>query len=173
MISFNALIKRFDEKGEKTGWTYIEVPAKLAQVLKPGNKKGFRTKGKLDAFVFEGFSLLPIGDGNFILPLNSATRKAIGKQKGAIVAVEMEEDVVPYQLNTEMMECMEDEPMAIAAFNKLPNSHKNYYSKWVDSAKTDSTKARRIAIVISGLAQGLEFGEMLRKAREDRKMLGW
>jgi hypothetical protein len=45
MIKFTATLLKFDKQGEKTGWTYIEIPADLAQKLKPGNKKIFRVKG--------------------------------------------------------------------------------------------------------------------------------
>ena len=40
MVSFTTTILRFDEMGEKTGWTYIEVAAEYAEKLKPGNKLG-------------------------------------------------------------------------------------------------------------------------------------
>ena len=33
MIQFTALIERFGEQGEKTGWTYILIPAEKAQQL--------------------------------------------------------------------------------------------------------------------------------------------
>jgi hypothetical protein len=47
MVQFTAIIKRFGQQGEKTGWTYIEVPAAMAEQLVPGNRKSFRVKGKL------------------------------------------------------------------------------------------------------------------------------
>jgi hypothetical protein len=172
MQVFTATIKRFNEQGEKTGWTYIDVPAAIAGQMKPGNKKGFRVKGQLDDYSFTGLSLLPMGGGNFILTLNATIRKAIKKQKGATVRVKLAPDEIPYQLNSDLMQCLSDDPQAFTIFNKLPGSHKNYYSKWIDSAKTEATKAKRIAIVISGLAQGLDFGAMLRKARDERQMLG-
>ena len=171
MISFTAVIKRFDAKGEKTGWTYIEVPEHIAMQIKPGNKKGFRIKGTIDSFRFEGFNLLPMGGGNFILPLNTPTRKAIGKKKGAIVSLSFEEDKNAYLLNADLIECMQDDPAAKAAFDLLPRSHQNYYSKWVDSAKTEDTKARRISMVIRGLAEGLDYAGILRKAREEKSQL--
>jgi len=40
-IRFMATLKRFDSMGEKTGWTYIEVPAGLAQQLHPSDKNLF------------------------------------------------------------------------------------------------------------------------------------
>lgn len=166
MYHFTAVIKRFKDKGEKSGWSYIEVPASIAQKMKPGNKKSFRVKGKLDEYSFEGLSLLPMGGGEFILALNASIRKEIKKQPGAIVQVQMNADYVAYQLNTDLMQCLADDPGASAYFYSLPLSHRNYYSKWIDSAKTGDTKSRRIAIVVNGLAEGLDFGTMMRKARD-------
>ena len=71
MITFNATIKKFGHQGEKTGWTYIEIPEAIAQQLMPDNKKSFRVKGKLDEYTFEGRSLVPTGGGDFILALNA------------------------------------------------------------------------------------------------------
>ena len=53
MVQFTATIKRFGSQGEKTGWTYFEVPPDLVQKLKPGNRKEFKVKGKLDAYSFK------------------------------------------------------------------------------------------------------------------------
>src|SRR5215211_3077996 len=95
MIQFTATIKRFNEQGEKTGWTYIDVPSELATKLVPRNKKGFRVKGYLDDHAFSGISLLPMGGGDFILTLNGTVRKKIRKTKGDKVTVKMEVDPKP------------------------------------------------------------------------------
>ena len=92
MIQFTAIIKKFDQQGEKTGWTYIEIPAALAQQLKPGNKKSFRVKGKLDSYSIEQVALVPMGGGDFIMALNTTMRKGIGKGKGATLQVQLEVD---------------------------------------------------------------------------------
>ena len=81
MLKFTAPILKFDKQGEKTGWTYIEIFAEQAAKLKPDNKKSFRVKGKLDNFSIKGIALLPMGEGDFIMPLNAALRKGIGKKK--------------------------------------------------------------------------------------------
>ena len=86
-VQFTATIHRFEKQGEKTGWTYFEVPPDIAQQLKPGNKKEFKVKGKLDDHPIKRISLLPMGGGRFILVLNAALRKAIGKKEGAMVKV--------------------------------------------------------------------------------------
>lgn len=171
MVQFSALIKKFGQQGEKTGWTYIEIPEAQAQQLIPGNKKGFRVKGFLDTYAIEQISLLPVGGGDFIMPLNTAMRKGIGKAKGAIVNVRLDVDTKPVELSKELMECLADEPAALAYFSKLPGSHQKYYSKWIESARTEPTKAKRIAATVNACARNLGYGEMLRALKEERKKL--
>jgi len=168
MIRFTATIEKFGQQGEKTGWTYISVPAALAQELQPGNKKGFRVKGRIDAYAYALLSLIPVGGGDFILTLNGAVRKAIKKQKGAVVSVVMEVDHHTIQPPAELMECLEDEPEAKSRFLQLPGSHRNYFTNWINSAKTDATKAKRIAATLDALAKGRNFGEMIRAMKDER-----
>ena len=162
MVSFTATLLKFGQMGEKTGWTYIIIPANKAELLNPGNKKSFRIKGKLDSFQLKKVALLPMGEGKFIMPVNAVMRKAIRKQKGATVKVQMEIDKEELQPSPEFIECLKDEPLAFEHFNSLPKSHRNYFCKWIDSAKTDATKAKRIAKAINGLAKKYNFAEMLR-----------
>src|SRR3954465_13584265 len=119
MITFSATILRFDTQGEKTGWTYINIPGGIAEQIQPGNKRSFRVKGQLDNYAIKGIALLPMGNGDFIMALNAGIRKAIGKRKGAVVKVLLEA-AVTYQLNAAFMECMADEPAALAYFKSLP-----------------------------------------------------
>ena len=71
MIQFNAIILKFDQQGEKTGWTYIVIPAATADKIKAGYKKSFRVKGQLNGQAIKQKALLPMGNGDFILPLNA------------------------------------------------------------------------------------------------------
>ncbi|MEJ7586330.1 MAG: YdeI/OmpD-associated family protein [Ferruginibacter sp.] len=160
MIIFNAIIERFEQQGEKSGWTYIRIPAATAEKLQTGNKKSFRIKGKLDAHSISGISLIPIGGGDFILTLNTALRKAIGKSKGAMVKVQLAVDKIPYMINAALTECINDEPGALVFFKSLPTAHQNYFSKWIDSAKTEATKVKRIARAVTALSRQMGFSEM-------------
>jgi hypothetical protein len=170
MITYNTAILKFDKKGEKTGWTYIEVPAAIAEQIKPGCKKSYRVKGKLDAFSIAQVALIPMGDGNFIIPLNAAMRKGTGKRQGATLKVQLSEDKNEYAFNTEFLECLADEPAAMDFFRSKPLSYQRYYSKWIDSAKTVATKTKRIAIAVSALAKKIEYGEMLRMQRDVKEL---
>ncbi|HEV8284211.1 MAG TPA: YdeI/OmpD-associated family protein [Chitinophagaceae bacterium] len=169
MVQFTATILQFAQQGEKTGWHYIEIPAEIAQQLKPGNKRSFRVKGKLDSYYFEGVALLPMGGGSFIMALNKDMRKGIHKRKGAMIKVQLNVDNKPYQLSAEFMECLSDEPNALDFFKTLPRGHQNYFSKWIESAKTEQTKAKRIAQAINGLSKRQGYPEMLRALKEERK----
>ena len=167
MIQFSTVIQRFEKQGEKTGWTYINIPAKIAQQLKPGNKKSFRVKGKLDDHVITGVALIPMGEGDFIMALNAAMRKATGKRNGDKLWVQLEVDEKPPELCAELLECLSDEPVAQEYFDGLPYSHRLYFSKWIESAKTAPTKAKRIAQAVTALSRKWGFPEMIRANKKE------
>lgn len=170
MVQYTTTILQFGEKGEKTGWSYIEVPADLAAELKPGYKQSFRVKGKLDNYAFEGVALLPMGNGSFIMPLKATIRKKIGKNKGAMLQVRLAVDNNPEPVSSpEFMECLHDDPQALSFFNTLPKSHRNYFMTWIESAKTEPTKTKRIAQAINGLSLKQGYGEMIRALKAKKR----
>ena len=168
MIHFNAIIKKFADQGEKTGWSYIDVPQEIASKLKPNCKTSFRVKGFLDNYAIERTSLLPMGNGDFIIPVNATLRKALGKRKGAIIRVKLAEDKREVEINKLFLECLADEPVALEFFNSLPGSHRNYFSKWIESAKTEVTKENRIVKAVSALSRKLGYGEMMRIGKVEK-----
>jgi len=112
-----------------------------------------------------------MGNGGFILPVNAVMRKAIKKNHGAAVIVVMEEDKTPIKLSADLMDCLNDDPDAVKYFNSLPPSHRNWYSNWIKGAKTEITKAKRIAAVITACSLKLSFREMIRKYREHKNVI--
>ena len=164
MIVFDAIIKKFKSNAEKTGWTYIVITAAIADQLKSGTRKSFRVKGKLDDVKIEKLSLLPMGSGDFILALNKEIRKKIAKAVGGTLKVQITEDKREPKIFPELLSCLRDEPLAYAAFTKLPPSHQRYYSKWVTDAKTDETKVKRIAATVDAMLTNKTFGEALKSA---------
>ncbi len=162
MVQFTAIIQQFGKQGEKTGWSYIAIPSDISEQLKPGFKRSFRVKGKLDDHPIKQVALLPMGNGSYILPLKSTLRKAIHKSKGAQLKIILEEDKKPLKVVAELLECLEDSPLANKKFNALPPSHQMYYSKWIEGAKTIETRAKRIGLTIMAMEKNLTYGEMLR-----------
>jgi hypothetical protein len=167
MLRFTTKILQFGDMGEKTGWTYIRVPAALAQQLLPDNKKSFRVKGRLDDHSIQKIALIPMGEGDFIMALNAGIRKAIRKQKGASLRVELEVDKAVIQPPKALLDCLADEPAALAYFKGLPKSHQNYFGNWIRTAKTEGTRTRRIACVVMAMVRHLTFSDMLRARTDD------
>ena len=112
-----------------------------------------------------------MGDGNFILAVNASIRKVIKKIEGALVKVNLEEDTEEILSDTELLECLKDEPAAYDYFKKLPSSHQNWFLNWVKNARTQTTKTKRLAIIVTTCVQKLHFAEMIKMYREEKKLI--
>jgi len=173
MHTFTTLLQRFGPKGEKTGWTYIEIPDNISNELRPGQKTSFRVRGTLDAFAIDQVALVPVGKDKdvssaFIMAINATMRRGLRKEAGAMVRVELDYDDSPMLLSADLMTCLTDDPAALDFFNSLPKGHQNYFSNWIESAKTDSTRTKRITQAVTGLNLGLGYGEMIRHFKKLR-----
>ncbi|QIP16144.1 DUF1905 domain-containing protein [Spirosoma aureum] len=167
MPTFTTILQKFDKKGEKTGWTYIELPIDVTDVLKPGQKTSFRVKGTLDNLEIKQVALIPMGrsgdsEGAFIMPVNATMRRSIRKEEGASVRITIDVDDSPLPLSADFLACLQDDPDAFKFFETLPKGHQNYFSKWIEDAKTTETKANRITKALRGLSMGMGYGEMIR-----------
>jgi hypothetical protein len=166
MVRFTTTIKKFEKQGEKTGWTYIEITPDIARKLMPGRKTSFAVRGTLDNYSFRQVSLLPMGGGSFIMALKADVRKAIGKRAGYKIDVSLEADETPYTFSGDFLRCLNDAPEAETYFQSLPYSHRKYFSKWIDSAKTAATKEKRILMAVNALARRKGYGEMIRDQKK-------
>lgn len=99
------------------------------------------------------------------MPLNTVMRRAIGKKQGAILTVQLTEDKSDFVFNKDFMDCLDDEPAAKEFFQSLTGSHQRYFSKWIDSARTEPTKTKRIAMAITALARKRGYPEMIRASQ--------
>ncbi len=152
MITFHTTIHKFGKKGEKTGWTYIEINAAQAAKLKPNTKVSFRVKGTLDSYKIKQVALVPMGEGNFIMALNGAMRKGIGKKQGDKLTVSLEADDSEFNFSEDFIACLHDDPAAYDFFQTLS-----------DSAKTSATKTKRIVMAITALAKKQGYPQMIRE----------
>jgi uncharacterized protein YdeI (YjbR/CyaY-like superfamily) len=112
-----------------------------------------------------------MGGGQFIMAINAQMRKGTGKRKGATLKVQLQEDTQPPPLSPELLDCLADEPKALAYFKSLPLGHQRYFSNWIESARTVPTRSKRIVQAVNALAKGFGFPEMIRaqkKAKQDK-----
>ena len=165
-VRFTTTLRKFGDMGEKTGWTYVIVPKSTAEMIKPNTRRSFRVKGLIDKHPISFVALIPFGEGDFIIAINAEMRKGIRKGVGSKVVLELVEDKSEFVLSPVFMECLADDPDALSHFNSLLPSHQRYFSKWIDSAKTEPTKTKRISRAINALAKGWGYAEMLRAGKE-------
>lgn len=173
MVTFDTIIKKFEKQGEKSGWTYVLISKEQAEVLNPGVRTSYRVKGTLDRLRISQTAILPMGDGSFLLALKSELRKALGKGKGAVLAVQLEVDTAPMECDAEFLECLQDDEAALHTFRQLARGHQMYFSQWIASAKTAPTKAKRIALSVNALAKGWGYPEMIRADKAARQNAGF
>lgn len=162
MVTFVALIRRFEQMGEKTGWTYVDISADIAQQLNPEIKRSFRVKGMLDRTSVNGLALLPMGGGSFVLPLNASLREKLKKVDGSMLELSLEADQ-DFRIDTpeDLRMCLQEEGV-LHRFDKLPKSHRNYFINWISSAKTIETRIKRMGMTVNAMLMGFSYAEMIR-----------
>jgi Domain of unknown function (DUF1905)/Bacteriocin-protection, YdeI or OmpD-Associated len=167
-ISFEATLEKFGKQGEKTGWTYIHIPFDLAESMNPGVKKTYRVRGFLHQTEINRIAIMPMGEGNYILPLNKEIQKDLKKNVGDVVHCKLNIDERGVDIDDDFLQFLADEKQAKKYFDSLAPSHQKYFNNHIASAKTDITKAKRIAQTMIALNQEMNFAEMIRANKQNK-----
>jgi len=171
MIIFKAEIERFEAMGEKTGWSYIFIPAALASTLNPTCKTSYRVKGLLDNLAIRGMSVMPMGEGDFILALKAEIRKQLRKEAGAELHVQLEVDpTFKIELPIELEMTLQEDQTCMENFLKLTKSHQNYFINWYNSAKTEATRIKRLMMIYKAMEDNMTFPEMMRAGKAQARL---
>ena len=94
--------------------------------------------------------------GQFLIPLSAEHRKNSGVSGGDSLEVTLVIDKEPRTVDVPpgLATALQKNPKASEAFEKLPPSGKKKVVLLVESAKTDETKTKRIAKIVSDLKVG-------------------
>lgn len=152
LVNKKYLLEKYPGKG---GWTYARIPEILQDKNTPFG--WVKVMGSIDGYEIKNYHLMPMGNGQLFLPVKAAIRKKIGKETGDWVQVVLYPDNEPFEVPAELLQCLEDEPIALKYFNTLSDSEKKYYTEWIYSAKKEDTKISRLATAIGRLANGLKM----------------
>ncbi len=139
----------------KGGWTYVVIP-KFETV----QKKSFgmvKVKGTVDNYEIKAYSLMPMKGGDLFLPVKAEIRKKIRKQEGDWIHVTLMEDNDPLEIPQELELCLLDDPAARQTFYGFRESEQKFYVDWIQSAKRDETKVKRLTETLIRLSKGLRF----------------
>jgi hypothetical protein len=94
--------------------------------------------------------------GEFLLGLSRSVREAAGVEAGDTVDVEIELDAVPREVAVPeaLTLALAGDPVARAAFEGLAYNHRKEFARWIEEAKRDETRQRRVAQAVEMLRDG-------------------
>jgi hypothetical protein len=94
--------------------------------------------------------------GEFLLGLNREVRAAAGVEAGQTVAVALQLDNAPRELELPepLAKALAADAVAANVFEKLAFTHRKEYARWISEAKREPTQERRVAKALEMLREG-------------------
>jgi hypothetical protein len=122
-----------------------------------GTRARVPIRGTINGFPFRS-SLMPMG-GCHMMPVNKTLRDGAGTKPGDIVDVVMERDDEERTVEAPavLKKALAKHKTAKGNWEKLPFTHKKEIALWIDGAKKEETRARRLAKAIQVLEKGTKW----------------
>ncbi len=94
--------------------------------------------------------------GEFLVGLNREVREGAGVAAGDSVEVRLALDTEPREVVVPkaLADALAGDAAAATAFEKLAYTHRKEYARWIDEAKRDETRERRVVQAIEMLREG-------------------
>jgi len=136
--------------------TFVVIPAEVVEALRAtgrtsvvGTIDGQAFRNQFMPYTFEGIGR------QVVMPVNKATREAIGKNAGDTIDFDLERDErsrsADVEIPAELAAALAAKPAAKTAFEALAPSHRREYAEHVAEAKRPETRHRRAAQTIERL----------------------
>ena len=94
--------------------------------------------------------------GEFLVGLNREVRTGAAAEAGDEVSVALALDTAPREVEVPkpLADALAGAPEASAAFDGLAYTHRKEYARWIEEAKKDETRERRVAQALEMLRAG-------------------
>jgi len=140
----------------RTNATGVAVPDDVVAALGAGRRPAVRVT--INDYVYRT-SVGSVG-GVAMISISAAVRAATAVAAGEEIEVDVELDTEPREVSMpeDLAAALSDDTAATAFFNQLSVSHQSAYVLWIEAAKKDETRQRRVG----------EAVEMLRSGRKQR-----
>jgi Bacteriocin-protection, YdeI or OmpD-Associated/Domain of unknown function (DUF1905) len=145
--------QRFDAVVTADGpGVFVEVPADVVTALGAGR----RPPVVVEINGHRHRSTPAVYGGRFYLPLRKEVRQAAGIEPGQTVTVTLDLDREPREVGVpdDLAAALRDDPTVEAAFAALSFTHRREYVEWVESAKRDDSRRKRIERTVGILKPG-------------------
>jgi hypothetical protein len=94
--------------------------------------------------------------GEFMVGLNKEVRTGAGVQAGDTVSLQLTLDTQPrtVEVPSALAEALESDPEAKATFEGLAFTHRKEFARWIEEAKREETRARRVTEALDMIRSG-------------------
>jgi Domain of unknown function (DUF1905)/Bacteriocin-protection, YdeI or OmpD-Associated len=122
-----------------------------------GTRARVPVRGTINGFPFRS-SLMPMG-GCHMMPVNKTLRDGAGVKAGDIVDVVMERDEEKRTVEAPavLKKALRKNKVAKANWEKMAFTHKKEMAIWLEGAKQEETRARRLSKAMHVLEQGTRW----------------
>ncbi len=134
------------------GGAFVEVPLNVEAAF--GSKRP-KVKAMIEGLPYRGI-LTRMGTECHLLVVLKEIREQIGKTFGDEVTITVEPDAEPrlIEVPAELKKAFKTEKEAKTFFDKLSYTHQREYVMWINEAKREETRHRRIVKMIGMLKEG-------------------
>jgi bacteriocin resistance YdeI/OmpD-like protein/uncharacterized protein DUF1905 len=131
----------------------VVLDAEQVAVLGEG-KKRFPVVATVNGYTWRT-SVASMG-GEFLVGLSKAVREAAGVEKDSTVEVVLALDTAPREVEVPpaLAEAFKIDPDARKKFEALAFTHRKEYARWIEEAKREETRSRRVAQALEMLHAG-------------------
>ena len=114
-------------------------------------------------------TLLPAGGGRYRMQFNAVLRKAACADVGDVVRIELSHDRDPRELSVpdDLRAALNRHTKASKAFENAPPGLRRQMLKWMDSAKSEPARMRRIEAVIDRMLERAILGPRQHRQRKN------
>jgi hypothetical protein len=132
--------------------TGLVVPDEVVTALGAGRRPAVSVTVGLHTY---RTTVAPMG-GRFLVPLSAANRAAAGVTAGERVRVEIECDTAPREVvvPADLAEALGHDPAVQRVFDGLSYTHRKEWVRWIEEAKKEETRRKRVSRTIVELRQG-------------------
>jgi hypothetical protein len=133
---------------------YVEFPFDVEDLF--GKKGQVKIKAMIDNKVLYRGSLANMGYDCHVLGITQEVRKQINKTFGDIIDIKLEQDLeervvsIPDDVQTQLNKSKK----ASEFFESLSFTHRKEYMRWVESAKKEETRKKRIVEFVDKMKAG-------------------